>query len=405
MMDISYPLILDGATGTELIKKGYTGDISSEQWTLEHPEAIQSIQRSYLQAGSQVLYTPTFGANRVKMEAYGKGSSVYEYNRQLAALSIEVADGNALVAGDIAPSGLNTPPSGDTGFQELCDVYLEQASALNDAGVDLFVIETMSSVADARAAMLAVRSVSDKPVIVSFTCDKNGRTFTGADVAAACITMQGMGASIFGLNCSYGPEDMIPQLRRVADYCTLPLLAKPNAGMPQIIDGKSVYDLPAHDFADYIPEMAEIGVMVYGGCCGTDHSHIKALTEALKKISLHPAKGPSDDVILLSTERHAFSLEKGIKPSTFIPCDEDIEDNADELEDEQIIGIELDSSSDIDELAEAQWSFSKPVCFKADDPVILEEALKVFQGRAAYCGSLSKDSIKDLVTRYGLVIL
>ena len=241
-MVFEYPLILDGAMGTELIKRGYTGDISSEEWSLLHPEVIRDIQGSYIEAGAGIIYTPTFGANRVKMAAYGKADEVADFNKRLAALSIGIAEGKAYVAGDLAPSGLNIAPAGEASFSEVYDTYLEQASALNDAGVDLFVIETISSVADARAAILAVKSISDKPVIVSFTCDRNGRTFTGADAAAACVTMQAMGADIFGLNCSYGPDDMLPQIKRIHEHTDLPLLAKPNAGLPVVRGGKAVYD-------------------------------------------------------------------------------------------------------------------------------------------------------------------
>ena len=160
-MELHFPLILDGATGTELQKRGYTGDVCAEQWTLEHPEAIIDIQRGYVDSGSQVLYTPTFGANRRKLEEHGIFNRTEDYNRRLAALSEQASGGRALRAGDISPTGAFLAPLGDVSFEELVDIYTQQAAGLESAGVDLFVIETMMTLSDARAAVLAVRSVSE----------------------------------------------------------------------------------------------------------------------------------------------------------------------------------------------------------------------------------------------------
>ena len=201
-MEIRFPLILDGATGTELQKHGYAGDVSAEQWTLEHPDVIVGIQRGYVAAGSQVLYTPTFGANRQKLEERSIFNQTADYNRRLAALSREAADGRAWIAGDLAPTGLFLAPLGEASFEDLVDIYTEQAAGLEAAGVDLYVIETMMTLSDARAAVLAVRSVSDKPIFVSFTCDESGRSLSGTDVTAALTVLQGMGISAFGL--TYG---------------------------------------------------------------------------------------------------------------------------------------------------------------------------------------------------------
>ena len=404
-MRFEFPLILDGAMGTELIKRGYTGEISSEEWSLLHPEVIREIQGSYIDAGSNVIYTPTFGANRIKMGNYGKQDSVREYNLKLAALSREIAGDRAYVAGDLAPSGLSAAPMGDASFSEIYDIYLEQASALEEAGVDLFVIETISSVADARAAMLAVKSVSSKPVMVSFTCDRNGRTFTGADAAAASVTMQAMGADVFGLNCSYGPEDMIPQLKRLSEYVHVPLLAKPNAGIPETVDGRSVYHCPPDEYISHLNEMIEAGVMVFGGCCGTDSSHIRALAGALRNAQLMPNSPADDGTVLLSTERHIFRIESGTLPERFIPCGEDLEDDASDFDEDEMMGIDLDGDPDLEELESVQWSFSAPVCFRCGDAAILESALRSFQGRAAYTGPLSAEELEPLVRRYGLVII
>lgn len=176
--------------------------MSAEQWTLEHPDVIVDIQRGYVAAGSQVLYTPTFGANRQKLEERSIFNQTADYNRRLAALSRQAADGKAWIAGDLAPTGLFLAPLGEASFEDLVDIYTEQAAGLEAAGVDLYVIETMMTLSDARAAVLAVRSVSDKPIFVSFTCDESGRSLSGTDVTAALTVLQGMGIHAFGLNCS-----------------------------------------------------------------------------------------------------------------------------------------------------------------------------------------------------------
>lgn len=168
-MEMQFPVILDGATGTELQKRGFTGDMSAEQWVLEHPESILEIQRKYVASGSNVLYAPTFGGNRQKLEERGIFNRTEEMNKALAQLSKQAADGKVWVAGDIAPTGRFLAPLGDASFEELVDIYTEQTAGLEQAGVDLYVIETMMTLTDARAAVLAIRSMSKKPILVSFT--------------------------------------------------------------------------------------------------------------------------------------------------------------------------------------------------------------------------------------------
>ena len=186
---LSAPILLDGATGTELYKRGMPHGVCTEQWVLEHPDALLELQRAYVDAGSQVLIAPTFGANRVTLARYGLSGQVSVYNRRLAALTRKAAGGKARVAGDLAPTGKSIVPFGDASFEELVDIYTEQAAALEAAGVDLFLLETTMTMAEARAAVLACKSVSAKPVWVTFTCDENGRTPSGTDVLAALIAV------------------------------------------------------------------------------------------------------------------------------------------------------------------------------------------------------------------------
>ncbi len=404
-MELRFPLLMDAATGTELQKNGMPAGTCSEQWTLDHPEVMIAIQKGYIEAGSRVVYTPTFGANRVKLEANHIFNKVEEYNMRLAAIAREAAGDRALVAGDISPTGLFLYPLGSTTFEEFYDIYREQAAALEKAGVDLFVIETMMTVAEARAALLAVKDVSDKPVFVSFTCDENGRTLTGCDVAAVMEIMQGMGADAFGLNCSVGPDRMVGQLKRLGRIARVPLIAKANAGMPQLIDGKTVYDCPPDVYASYAEEMAEAGVMIYGGCCGTDASHIAALKEKLDGLKMKRPDPESTDRLPCATEKELFRLDPAASYSAVLECTEDLEDTLeDALEnDDEMIAIALRKEEELDIFADIQYMITKPLCIVCDNAEILEQALRLYQGRALYDGNLPEDVLKPLSAKYGLL--
>ena len=405
-MEIRFPLILDGATGTQLQKRGFEGDISTEQWVLAHPEAIQDVQRRYADAGSQVIYAPTFGANRQKLEERGIFNRTADFNRRLAALSREAADGRAWIAGDLAPTGLFLAPLGEASFEDLVDIYTEQAAGLEEAGVDLFVIETMMTLSDARAAVLAVRSVSDKPIFVSFTCDESGRSLSGTDVTAALTVLQGMGISAFGLNCSTGPEQMLVQLRRLREYARVPLIAKPNAGMPITVGGKTVYDCTPEDFTAFVPAMLESGVAVFGGCCGTTAAHIKALRDALKDAKFVPPAPQHTDLLPAATEKLPCYLPVDAGHGAVLTAGADLEDRlADALDgDAPMVALRIDTWEDIDALTDVQYLLTKPLCLVCDDAELLEAALRVYQGRALYEGVLPEAALLPLCDRYGLLI-
>ena len=405
-MELRFPLILDGATGTELQKRGYAGDVSAEQWVLAHPDSILSIQRDYVAAGSQVLYAPSFGANRRKLEEHGIFNRTADYNRRLAELSKRAADGKALVAGDISPTGLFLSPLGEASFEELVDIYTEQAAGLEQAGVDLYVIETMMTLSDTRAAVLAVRGVSDKPIFVTFTCDEKGRTVSGTDITAALVIMQGMGVDAFGLNCSAGPQEMLVQLRRLREYARGPLIAKPNAGMPQIVDGRAIYHCPPKEFVRYIPEFLAAGVAVFGGCCGTTAAHIAALRDALAGAEITPPAPRHTDMLPASTEKLPAYLPVDAVHGPILAVADDLEDRLSDVLDsgDVMAAIRVDTWEDVDGLADVQYMITKPLCLVCDDAELLEAALRVYQGRALYEGSLPESALLPLCARYGLLI-
>ena len=402
-MKLEFPLVLDGAMGTQLYKKGYTPGICPEQWSLENKDKVVSIQKAYVDAGSQVIYTPTFGANRIVLERNKIIGKVREYNLALVDISKEASGGRALIAGDMSPTGAMLKPLGQLTFEEMFEIYREQAAALEEAGVDLFVIETMMTVAEARAAVLAVKSVSDKPVFVTFTCSENGRTMTGTDIRAALVIMQSMGVSAFGMNCSVGPGEMAEQIRKLKEITRIPLIAKPNAGLPKNEDGINTYDVTADEFASFVPVLADAGASIFGGCCGTDESFIAAVKTALETVSYNQNNIISETQ-LCATERNIFSLEEMPEFSEIFDCDEDLEDNLMDSNPGDPVAVRFSSEEDLEIFAECQFSVSGPLCMICEDAEILEKALRLYQGRAIYFGELSALTLAPLVRKYGLII-
>jgi 5-methyltetrahydrofolate--homocysteine methyltransferase len=294
-------VILDGATGTELIKRGMPQGVCPELWVLENPEAIIDIQNRYLEAGSDIIYVPSFGGNRFKLEEFGLEDRLVEINRELAKISKQNLDGRALAFGDIAPTGKFVEPFGEVPFEEAVNVYKEQAAALLEGGVDGFVIETMMDIQEARAAVIAVKETCDLPVIVTMTFDEGMRSLTGNDPLSALVTLQALGVDAFGCNCSTGPENMIELIKSIKPYAKIPLLAKPNAGMPKLIDGKTVFNMGPEVFGGYVERLVDAGCNILGGCCGTTPEHIKA--QAGEAARFAPRKPEVDAVSIVSSAR------------------------------------------------------------------------------------------------------
>ena len=403
-MELYLPMILDGATGTELQKVGYKGDVCAEQWVLENPDAIRDLHTRYIDAGSNIVYTPTFGGNRVKLEENGIFNRTQEFNEKLATIAIENAAGKALVAGDISPTGLFAAPLGNITFDELNEAYREQVEGLEKAGVDLYVIETMMTLSDARAAILAVKEISDKPVMVSFTCNENGKTLAGGDVEAALVVMQSMGADIFGLNCSMGPEDMVAPIERLHRYAEVPLAAKPNAGKPEFIDGKAVYNCTPEEYIGCVEDYAKNGVQMFGGCCGTDERYIKAIKEILPSLEMVPPS-PVKGRLICATERTVFELDPNEKCGRILAVHEDI---ADDIEEENesgsgFISVRLESMADAETLTDNMYMLEKPLCLVTDNERVLERMLRNYNGTALYEGGIDRKVLEKLSKTYGMI--
>lgn len=271
-------IILDGATGSNLIKAGLGRGVCTEQWILEHPQVLIDLQRAYGDAGSNIVYAPTFAANRMNLKYYGLDENIRQMNHDLVRLSKEAVQGRAYVAGDLTTSGKIIGASSEVTYESLLEMYKEQIIYLVEAGVDLLVAETMISIDETLAVLDAAAEVCDLPVMCSMTLEADGSVFAGGTAWDAVESLQEMGASAVGLNCSVGPdqlESVVASMKRVA---SVPIMAKPNAGMPTITEtGEAIYNMNAEDFAKHMMVLVKAGAGIVGGCCGTTPEYIELL--------------------------------------------------------------------------------------------------------------------------------
>ena len=276
-------LILDGATGTELRRAGMPIGVCTEQWVLENPNALISLQRAYADAGSDIVYAPTFGLNRISLRSHGVGDAdIRDWALKLVGFSREAVGGRCLIGGDIAPTGALPIPDGDITREDLIGVFAEQAEALENAGVDFFAVETQMSVYEAEAAVSAVQSVSRKPILISFTVTDIGRTICGDRLTDALEVFQAMGVVGFGINCCGDLNLLMELLAELQPGASIPLIAKPNAGRPKPMPGGDGYDMTPDELVAYVPRFTAAGARYIGGCCGTDPTHIKAIANNLR---------------------------------------------------------------------------------------------------------------------------
>lgn len=427
------PVLLDGATGTNLQKAGMPVGVCPEQWILENSEVLIDLQKQYVEAGTDILFAPTFTASRIKLKEYGLEDHLEEMNRKLVALSKEAAKGtNALVAGDLTMTGEQLYPLGDLMFEDLVDVYKEQAKIIADAGADLFVVETMMSLQECRAAVLAIREVCDLPVMVSLTYNEDGRTLYGTDPVTAVVVMQSLGADAVGMNCSTGPEAMLEPIAKMAEYAAIPLLAKPNAGMPELIDGQTVFNVEPEEFAEVGKKLVEEGAAIIGGCCGTTPEHIRALKEAVKGI---PVKAPLQTKRrMLTSERKSVEITldgrfmvigERINPTGKKKLQAELKEGSLNLvrtmalEQEEngasILDINMGMNG-IDEkemmlrtIYEVTSTVDCPLCIDSSHVDIIEAALRIYPGRALINSiSLEKEKFEKLLPiakKYGAMFI
>ncbi len=425
-------VILDGATGTELIKRGMPSGVSPELWVSENPRTICEVQNLYREAGSHIVYAPTFGGNLCKLAEFGLESQAYELNKKLAEIAKSAA-GDSLVFGDIAPTGKFLAPMGDLDFEEAVRIFRTQAEALIAGGVDGFTIETMMDTAEARAALIGVREAApDMPVIVTMTFEESGRSLTGCDPAAALIAMQSLGADAFGCNCSTGPDTMADFIRQMKPYAKIPLVAKPNAGIPLFRDSKTVFSMSADEFAAHAPELIKAGASIAGGCCGTSPEYIAALHEAVKNLPVPEVKAAVTGAIssarkvrVLSPDRPFAVIGERINPTEKKALQESLRQGKydmvfDFAVEQTAAGADLldvnTGLSGIDEpsallcaMQKAGQASDLPLSIDSTNPEAVEIALRQYCGRALLNSISAEKSrlekILPIAAKYGAMLI
>ncbi|MBQ8108599.1 MAG: homocysteine S-methyltransferase family protein [Clostridia bacterium] len=276
-------VLMDGATGSQLRMRGMPAGVCTEAWAYEHPEVITALQREYVDAGSDIIYAPTFSANRMGLELHGLADRLEELNLGLVRLSKRAADGRALVAGDFTTTGKPLEPVGTLSYQTLFDVYRRQVEIVAAAGVDLLGAETMLSIDECACFVEAARSVSDLPITCTLTLEADGHLLFGGNIVEAVETLQALGASAVGLNCSVGPDQLEAVVASMKAVAEVPLIVKPNAGMPVMDErGNAHYDMTPEQFADAMRRLVDAGADIIGGCCGTGPEYIARLAEMFK---------------------------------------------------------------------------------------------------------------------------
>ena len=278
-------LLADGATGTQLQAMGLPAGTAPEPWNVENPAAIRAHHRAYLDAGSQIILTNSFGGNRLKLEtAGGLGDRTAELIQAAAALARAEANGDAFVAGDVGPTGELLQPYGLLSYEDAVGVFAEQARGLAEGGADLIWVETMSDLNEAKAAVEGAMQATDLPVFCSLSFGASCRTMMGVDPAQAANELWPMGLAALGANCGEGLEVIPKVLEGIrAAQPGVVLIAKPNAGLPHLQNGETVFDLGPESFAEHMPHFIELGAQVVGGCCGSTPAHIAAVANVLAK--------------------------------------------------------------------------------------------------------------------------
>lgn len=392
-------LILDGGMGTVLQQKGLPPGGQPELLNLTNPDLIRSVHRAYIDAGSQVVYTNTFGANRHKLAR--TGHSVDEIVRAAVQIAREAAGDEALVALDIGPLGELLEPMGSLPFEDAYDLFRELAEAGAAAGADLAVIETMSDLYEAKAALLAVKEHTALPVFVTMSFEASGRTFTGCTIPSMARTLEGLGADAIGLNCSLGPDLLAPLLAELCRSVRIPVIAKPNAGLPDPVDGH--YDMGPEAFVEALLPCLDAGVTIFGGCCGTSPAYIRCLRDALAGKT--PAKRTYDAVSFVCTPVTPLRIDgvrvigERINPTGKKRFQQALlEDDLDYILD---VGIQQEDAGasildvnvgypGVDEVAmlprvvkKLQSALSIPLQLDSSNPDALEAGLRVYNGKAA----------------------
>ncbi len=429
-------VFLDGATGSNLMKAGMPAGVCPEKWILEHRQVMTDLQKAYADAGSDIVYAPTFTGNRIKLSDYGLSDDIVSINTELVRLSKQAVSSKTLVAGDITMTGKQLKPIGDLDFEKLIDVYKEQIKILVDAGADILVVETMMSLQECRAALIAAKEMSDIAVIVTLTYEPDGRTLFGSDPESCAITLEALGAAAIGANCGAGPDRMVDIIGKMASVTNIPIIAKPNAGLPSVdSEGNTGYDMDADVFTKEMKKLLDKGASILGGCCGTTPEFIRMIHEAYSTYT--PALDIPRKIAgrrYLSSDRRAlcFDLDdlfmivgERINPTGKKKLQAELREGNLDLVSEFAESQEKDGASildinvgmsGIDEkemmltvLAEVSGITDLPLCIDTSSAEVMEAALRLYPGRALMNSiSLEKgkaEKFLPLAKKYGAMFV
>ncbi|WP_303691349.1 homocysteine S-methyltransferase family protein [Megamonas hypermegale] len=425
--------IFDGAIGTMLQNAGMKPGDCPELLNVTNPKLVQKVHRAYFEAGSDIIETNTFGASKIKLAEYGLSDRMEEINRA-AVQNVKIASGGKVkVAGAMGPTGGFIQPLGELDFDDVYQNYLEQAKVLAAAGADYILIETCIEIQEMRAALLAAKDACNLPVICQLSFSEDGRTVTGTDPQSAAVILSAMGADVIGANCSLGPEQLVPIVRELAENCSCPISIQPNAGMPHLVDGKTVFPMMPEDFGKWAPELVKAGATFIGGCCGTTPEHIRAIKKALEGVTEPVRKAPSENLALASRSKTVFigrdlptrligerinptgrkKLAAEIKNGSFISVKREAIEQT--QAGAQILDVNMGVAG-IDQaqamkkaVTEISQLVNTPLAIDTSDAKALEAGLKAYPGRALINSvSAEPDRLKyfiPLAKRYGAAIL
>lgn len=425
--------IFDGAMGTMLQEGGLKAGGCPELMNIEQPEVVRKIHEAYIEAGATMIETNTFGASSLKLDHYGLEDRVAELNQAAVRIAQEASRGRAKIVGSLGPTGRFITPLGDLDFEEAYQSFYEQAKALADAGADYLIFETCIDIQEMRAGLLAAKDATKLPIICQLSYSEDGRSVTGTDPQTAAVTLEALGADIIGVNCSLGPQELVPIVQTLADNCSVPISVLPNAGMPRLENGKTIFPMQPDEFASWGTKLVAAGATYLGGCCGTTPAHIKALAAAVQDLSPAERK-PADKRLRLTSRSKTIIIDKDL-PTTLIG--ERINPTgrkklAEEIKNGSLFSVKREAIDQVragarlldvnmgvggidqakamhDAIREVAQITDSPLAIDTSDTKTLEAGLRAYPGRALINSvSAEKERIEEflpLAKKYGAAIL
>jgi len=425
-------LVMDGAMGTQLMAAGVRPEDCFDAQNLKNPKLVVSIHKGYVDAGADIIETNTFGANRIKLVDYKLDKQVREINIEAAKLARKAIGDKGFVCGSIGPLGKMLDPLGEVSFDQAYEAFAEQAKALEEGGVDVFSIETISDLQEMRAAVIAAKNETKVPIISSLTYDEGEKTVYGTSPEVAVVVLEALGVDVIAANCSTGPEGMLKVAKRLLAATSVPVMVMPNAGMPELIEGRAVYKMTPVKFAEFAEKFAKLGVRIIGGCCGTGPEHIKEIKLKIKNEKLK-IKESNHYITAFASRTKVVEMELGrplligerINPSGRKLFQEEIRagktqiirneavaqtKGGADLLDVNISVADTHESDVMHSAVKIVQSFSDlPLSIDSPNPVVLEAGLRTFCGRGLLNSVNGKKEslgrVLPLARKYGAAII